>query len=160
MKKITHDLNSILLHTQSIVCATVDSQYLRVLGIYNFGCQALASVKFKRSHHDPICHMKDLQKWHFWSKTDTLWNSKVGKTRLKSKMHQRKKSVNIPCSAIFFISVYFCLEKPFKLTLHNGFKLILKEQFICTRKYGRLCRPIFLPFGYGRKLGTTVRAPL
>ena len=59
----------------------------------------------------------------------------------------------MPCSAIFFISVYFCLEKPFKLTLHNGFKLILKEQFICTRKYGRLCRPIFLPFGYGRKLG-------
>ena len=60
----------------------------------------------------------------------------------------------MPCSAIFFISVYFCLEKPFKLTLHNGFKLILKEELICTCKYGRLSRPIFSPFGYGRKLGT------
>ena len=37
VKIITHDLKpwfNILLHTQSIVCATVDSQY--ILGIYNF----------------------------------------------------------------------------------------------------------------------------
>ena len=59
----------------------------------------------------------------------------------------------MPCSAIFFIRVYFCLEKPFKLTSHNGFKLILKEEFISDRKYGQLCRPIFSPYGYERKLG-------
>ena len=59
----------------------------------------------------------------------------------------------MPCSAIFFISVYFCLENPFKLTLHDGLKSILKEKFICTRKYGPLSWPIFLPCGYARKLG-------
>ena len=59
----------------------------------------------------------------------------------------------MPCSKIFFISVYFCLEKPFKLTLHNGFFSILKEELICTRKYGRLSWPIFSPCGYARKLG-------
>ena len=30
---------NILLHTQSIVCATVDSQCFRVLGIYNFDAE-------------------------------------------------------------------------------------------------------------------------
>ena len=29
----------ILLHTQSIVCVTVDSQVFRVLGMYNFAAQ-------------------------------------------------------------------------------------------------------------------------
>ena len=51
----------------------------------------LPSVKFKRCHHDPICHMKDLRKWHFWSKTDTFWKSKVGKTRLKIKSASTQK---------------------------------------------------------------------
>ena len=93
----------------------------------------LPSVKFKRSHHNPICHMKDFKKWHFWSKTDTLWNSNVRKTSLKIKVHQhtQKKASIMPSSSIFFHQSLFLSRNALQTYLiHNGFKLILMEEFI------------------------------